>query len=305
MKAKKLLIRLVSMMLLFVLLCGIGTAEAGWQNDRGRWWYSFADGSYAKDKWIQDNDAWYYFDHEGYMVIGWKRIGGAWYYFEDSGRMATGWVRDGSNWYHFDSAGSVTTGWYQEGGKWYFFAKSGKMQTGWVQDGKALYYMDATGAMCMGWQKIGGSWFYFRNGVMCKGGETIDGKNYVFDANGRLVEGSYPTIFSIDLVNDAMGFPCAYIQILNQTKVAIDRVDFTIACYDAYGRKMKGFGMYKQDKLWYDYIILPGDKSPANVFWYLYGFAGVRTMTVTITKYHTTDGRTVNIPKSQQITFRN
>jgi hypothetical protein len=283
MKTRKWVIKLIALTLLFTILLG-SSALAGWQNDGGKWWYSYGNGGYARNNWVQDGNAWYYFGDDGYMVTGWQKIG---------------------SWYHFDNNGVMNTGWFSEGGKWYFLGTDGAMKTGWVKAGNNWYYMEADGVMCTGWKKIGGSWYYFSGGAMVTGLKTIDGKAYQFTSEGKLIETVYPVISSINLTKNSIGYPVVYIQIYNQTNSIIDRVDFTVYCYDAYGRQIKGYGYYTHDEDWYDGVIMPGESSPAGHYWNLYGYDGVRTVLVTITKYHTTDGRTVNIPKSQQITFRN
>lgn len=303
MKAGKWLIRLLSLTLVLVLLLG-SSALAGWQNSGGKWWYSFNDGSYARNNWVEDGGEWYYFGDDGYLVTGWQKIGGIWYYFKSSGAMATGWVNAGG-WYHFNEAGQMDTGWYSEGGDWYFLGEDGMMQTGWVKAGNAWYYMDGNGIMTEGWRKIDGAWYYFNNGQMCTGTWTIDGQRYRFDKNGKLINNSYPVISSIQLTTNSIGTPRAYIRIMNTSRKTIDRVDFTVYCYDAYGRQIKGYNYYTHQANWYDGYIYPGEESPSNHYWDLYGFDGTRTVLVTITKYHCTDGTTVDIPVSQQVTYRN
>ena len=71
MKARKWLIRLLSLTLVLVLLLG-SSALAGWQNSGGKWWYSFNDGSYARNNWVEDGGEWYYFGDDGYLVTGKK-----------------------------------------------------------------------------------------------------------------------------------------------------------------------------------------------------------------------------------------
>ena len=275
--------------LCLVLLCALLLPAAGavadqWeQGSGGRWWYSRSDGSYVRYDWLWDNGSWYFFDDAGWMVTGWYRIGGSWYHFAPSGTMETGWVRDGA---------------------WYYLGNDGSMRTGWLQDGQK-YYLEDSGKMAVGWRKIGSDWYYFKeNGAMATGTVTIDGKKYTFDRNGRWIESAGLEVCSITLSRNTIG-PFAYIQIANNLSVAVDRVDFTVYCYDAYGRQIKGYDYYTHDDDWYDGLILPGGKSPSDHYWSLYGYDGVRTIVVTITKYHTADGRTVSIPKDRQQSWHN
>ena len=50
----------------------------GWQRaaDGVRWWYQYADGSWAANKWLTINHHWYLFDANGYMVTGWHKWNG-------------------------------------------------------------------------------------------------------------------------------------------------------------------------------------------------------------------------------------
>ena len=303
MKTRKWSVRLISLTLLFTILLG-SSALAGWQNDSGRWWYSYEIGGYARNAWLKDANAWYYFGNDGYMVTGWQKIGN-WYHFDNNGAMGTGWFKESGKWYFLGTDGAMKTGWFEEDRKWYFLGTDGVMKTGWVKAGNNLYYMDANGVMLTGWQKISGFWYYFDDGTMVTGTRIIDGKKYVFGKDGKLIENNYPVISYIRLATNAYGFPIAYIQIYNQTNTIIDRVDFTVYCYDAYGRQIKGYGYYTHDDDWYDGIIMPGESSPSDHYWSLYGYEGVRTVIVTVYKYHTADGRTIYIPKSQQIPVKN
>ena len=91
MKLRKRLVRLIALALMLVFLLG-SSALADWQRDNVGWWYSYADGSYAQSKWLQDGNDWYYLGDDGYMVTGWRKISGTEYYFKKSGEMATGWA---------------------------------------------------------------------------------------------------------------------------------------------------------------------------------------------------------------------
>ena len=158
MKTGKWFVKIISLTLLFTILLG-SSALAGWQKDGGKWWYSYESGGYARNTWLQENNAWYYFGDDGYMVTGWQKID-SWYHFSSSGKMDTGWISDGGSWYYLDQTGAMATGWRKDG-SWYHFSGSGKMDTGWINDGGIWYYLNKTGAMVTGWQEIDGAWYYF------------------------------------------------------------------------------------------------------------------------------------------------
>lgn len=147
-------------------------ASGTWKSDSKGWWYSYTDGSYAKNQWLQYGGKWYHFGADGYMQTGWQKIDGKWYYFASSGIMQSGWK--------------------QISGKWYFFA-SGVMQTGWRKVSGVWYYFGSNGAMQTGWKQISGKWYYFSAaGEMQTGVITIKGKNYYFGKDGAWVDREPP-----------------------------------------------------------------------------------------------------------------
>ncbi|MBR0146272.1 MAG: hypothetical protein IJM25_06380 [Eubacterium sp.] len=51
------------------------TADAAggtWKSDSKGWWYSYSDGTYAKNQWLQYGGKWYHFGANGYMQTGWQ-----------------------------------------------------------------------------------------------------------------------------------------------------------------------------------------------------------------------------------------
>ena len=191
MKRSKWFIRLAVLSLLIAFLPG-SASLADWRKDSGGWWYSSADGSYARNEWMQDGNSWYYFGNDGYMVTGWQKISGTTYYFDQSGKMAAGWTSVGGSWYHFDGNGHADTGWLSYNGNWYYLDSSGKMETGWVQSGSSWYYMQADGSMARGWKIIDGIWYYLDStGAMATGWRKINGAWYCFDRSGRMYSNTY------------------------------------------------------------------------------------------------------------------
>ena len=170
---------------------GSGNKKGSWKQDKKGWWYSYSDGTYAKNAWVSSGGKWYYFGSNGYMVKGWKQIGGKWYYFAN-GAMVTGWKKVGAKWYFFDrTKGTMRTGWVYDGGKYYYFVPAtGAMVTGWKEIGKKWYFFKS-GAMQTGWAKIGGKWYFFtKDGNMITGWKQLAGKWYYFNNNGAMVTGT-------------------------------------------------------------------------------------------------------------------
>ena len=122
-------------------------ASGKWKQDKKGWYYSYSDGSYAKNTWLKIGGKWYYFGANGYMVKSWKQIGTKWYFFGTDGKMRTGWQKVGKKWYFFGSNGVMKTGWIKVGSEWYYLNENGIMLTGWQTISDKLYHFDASGRM--------------------------------------------------------------------------------------------------------------------------------------------------------------
>lgn len=90
-------------------------ASGTWKHNRKGRWYSYSDGSYAKNEWLNYGGKWYYFDSTGYMVTGWKKIDRKWYFFGTNGAMATRWRKIDGQWYYFGTNGIMVDGWCRLG----------------------------------------------------------------------------------------------------------------------------------------------------------------------------------------------
>lgn len=119
-------------------------------------------GADSENGWKQDQTGWYYQIESDFIQNQWKEINGAWYYFNQDGYMLTGWQN--------------------MGGTWYFLGDSGEMHTGWLHLGDVWYYMDEHGAMVTGDRRIAGKDYNFNADGKLNADEQID---YV----GRYVDG--------------------------------------------------------------------------------------------------------------------
>lgn len=156
--------------------------EQGWvKNDTG-WWYSNADGTWPRNKWLKLKGVWYFFNDLGYAETGWEKVKGYWYYFDANCKMQTGWKKLDGRWYYLNPKkdgswpeGSARTGWIKCKSHWYYLNKKGEgtecaMRTGWYDYKGARYYLDPA-----------------REGIMaCNESMKIDGKLYTFDKDGRM-----------------------------------------------------------------------------------------------------------------------
>ena len=150
-KFKKLIgaVLIAGFMLPQIALGSSSEAEAAsgkWKQDKKGWYYSYSDGSYAKNTWLKIGGKWYYFGAYGYMAKSWKQIGKKWYYFGADGKMRSGWQKIGGKWYYFAS-GAMKTGWLKSGGKWYYFNDDGSMVTGTKSIGGKTYSFGSDGVM--------------------------------------------------------------------------------------------------------------------------------------------------------------
>ena len=185
-----------------------------WAKESGGWMWMGANGKAVRSKWIQDNGEWYYLKADGYMAAGewakdssgwmwmgtngkavrsrWIQDGGEWYYLKANGYMAAGeWAKDSGGWMWMGANGkAVRSKWIQDNGNWYYLKENGYMAAGeWAKDSRGWLWMDAGGkAVRSKWIKSGGQWYYLdAGGYMVTGTVSIDGKDYVFDAQGRWV----------------------------------------------------------------------------------------------------------------------
>ena len=109
------------------------------------------------------------------------------------------------------------------------------------------------------------------------------------------------SVYSVDIGYNSLGDPEVYVRFKNEGSVPIDRVDFDIRCYDAYGDLVKGYGYYIYSECWYEAsTIYPQSLSNSGHYWELFGFEGTRSVSIRIRKYHTTSGETVKIPSGKQ-----
>ena len=138
---------------------GVIAASGTWKDNNGKHWYSYSDGTYAKDTWLEDGGKWYYFNSNGYVETGLTKVGNFWYYFTPvTGVMHIGWQAINGNWYYFEASGHMKTGWLHLNEKWYYFNSNGIMVTGTTSINGKSYTFD-------------------KNGVMVSSGSTSSGSN--------------------------------------------------------------------------------------------------------------------------------
>lgn len=107
-------------------------------------------------------------------------------------------------------------------------------------------------------------------------------------------------IESVKIKQNSIGVPELYARFTNTGSSSIDRFDFLVECYDRYGEVIKGHGIYNYSSCYFEGSILsPNATSSKDYYWTLYGCNGTVSVKIAITKYHTTNGQTVEIPEDQ------
>lgn len=167
-------------------IASASTAFAGWQQGGdGRYWYTYEDGSYAKNGIKTIDGCEYAFDAEGYMLTGWQYINFKWYYFEpQTGAKVYGWRMIDGKWYYLDPKdfGSMYTYWLDIGENRYYLDESGVLQTG------IFFLSDPTSGSSFAYQADPNGVLY-RNRKM----ESSDGqKTFRYDSEG-IMQYSSPT----------------------------------------------------------------------------------------------------------------
>lgn len=105
-------------------------------------------------------------------------------------------------------------------------------------------------------------------------------------------------IASVRIGEDTIGNPEIYVVFKNTSKTeTIDRIDFSVRCYDAYGAEIKPYGFYDwTDNFYDDKELRPGRTTSSDWRWTIYGVEGTKSVKIAISKYHTTSGKTVEVP---------
>ena len=135
----------------------------------------------------------YYFLEDGEQITkeGWYLTNGTYYWINKDTSLQTGWVKYDNNWYWMKEDGTMASSeWITyDKNRYYFRSWGGMYKNAFITYDNNLYYLGSDSKMAIGWQSIGGNTYYFRNwGGMITGKQVIDGKTYVFDEDGKLVQ---------------------------------------------------------------------------------------------------------------------
>ena len=157
----------------------------------GKTYYANSDGTFATG-WVQNGGKTYYFDEDGTSHTGWLLLDGTYYWINANGtRRDDELFQYDGNYYYVDKNGvMVTSGWvYWDYNYYYPRSWGGMYKNAFITYDNNLYYLGSDSKMAIGWQSIGGNTYYFRSwGGMITGKQVINGKTYVFDEDGKLVQ---------------------------------------------------------------------------------------------------------------------
>ena len=157
----------------------------------GKTYYANSDGTFATG-WVQNGGKTYYFDEDGTSHTGWLILDGTYYWINANGtRRDDELFQYDGNYYYVDKNGVMaTSGWvYWDYNYYYPRSWGGMYKNAFITYDNNLYYLGSDSKMAIGWQSIGGNTYYFRSwGGMITGKQVINGKTYVFDEDGRLVQ---------------------------------------------------------------------------------------------------------------------
>ena len=179
--------------------------------------YANADGVVITDGWVNNNqyvedgtfirsdpaiiNGKYYLFVDRYSISGVGEEDGVYYYFDGNGNrtrqnMVQGWNKVHDEWYYMDDEGNLLKNTSkQSGNAFYCFDSSGKMVTNrletvhsYTELHYAYYGADGTPVRNC-WKTFEDETYYFdANGWAVTGVQHIDGKKYVFDNDGCLIQ---------------------------------------------------------------------------------------------------------------------
>lgn len=179
--------------------------------------YANADGVVITDGWVNNNqyvedgtfirsdpaiiNGKYYLFVDRYSISGVGEEDGVYYYFDGNGNrtrqnMVQGWNKVHDEWYYMDDEGNLLKNTSKQiGNAFYCFDSSGKMVTNrletvhsYTELHYAYYGADGTPVRNC-WKTFEDETYYFdANGWAVTGVQHIDGKKYVFDNDGCLIQ---------------------------------------------------------------------------------------------------------------------
>ena len=178
---------------------GAGVVSCWRLGEDGKYRYLKADGRMAVNEWIVDYGTTYYVGEDGRKYTGTRTVDGQTCVFDADGALISNTMIVGLRYidgkaYIFDESGNMLkSGWYTANGNYFYLNDNGAgVVNCWRlgEDGK-YRYLKADGTMASNeWVVDYGSAYYLAaDGKKVTGSMMIDGKNFLFDEDGKLVSG--------------------------------------------------------------------------------------------------------------------
>ncbi len=104
------------------------------------------------------------------------------------------------------------------------------------------------------------------------------------------------SIDSVDIKDTKYGTRYFYIRFKNNASVNVDRIDFKVQGFNRYGERIVRYNVDTVD-FYYDDVIKPGKTTPSNWRYNYYMLDEATKIKIAVIKYHTSDGKTVEIPE--------
>ena len=104
------------------------------------------------------------------------------------------------------------------------------------------------------------------------------------------------SIESVKIEENSIGIPLLYVVFQNNGEKTIDRIDFRLKCFNAYGELIRPSILSDEKQYFFDTNLKPGYLSDKDRFLSLGGFSGARSVEIAVIKYHTTNGETIEVP---------
>ena len=99
-------------------------------------------------------------------------------------------------------------------------------------------------------------------------------------------------ISSAKFKKDILGIPELNVVFRNNGNDTIDRLDFCVKCYDIYGDQVN----QAMECNLVDIQLKPGAQTSKYKSWLFSGFDNVKSVEIAVMKYHTTSGKTIEVP---------
>lgn len=167
----------------------------GWSDDHKMY---FRNGDYVSGDQMIDGKYYYFNDYDNSNSEGIFRVNGKNYYYDGLGNktvqtLKTGWNQINSNWCYLNADGTLASGITKVGSKYYYFGRENgfmKKDYGIYEEATGQMYFGSDGVLFTnGWKEINGLKYYFdQNGHSLTGKRHIDGKWYIFDSTGALIQ---------------------------------------------------------------------------------------------------------------------